>query len=45
MTYRLPDHPVIARLEREGWPLEPSDWWPDDEYEGWEDDREETDNG
>lgn len=43
--YRLPDHPVIARLEREGCSLEPLDWWPDDEYEDWEDDREETANG
>lgn len=44
MTYRLPDHPVIVRLEREGWPLEPSDWLPDGEYD-WEYDREETANG
>ncbi len=32
MTYHLPDHPVIERLEREGWPL---DGWPEPEYDDW----------
>ena len=38
MRYRLPDHPIVERLEREGWPLDDRpapnyDWLADYEIE------------